>query len=183
LIILGVDPGSHRTGFGCIRYQRPQVVLLDHGTLNASGKEDLFTRLFHVCAGFETILSQLRPQVIAIEKVFFAQNALSALALGQIRGALIVTGKRYNCEIVEYSATQVKSAIAGHGRAEKLQVQKFLTFQFGSQNFTSLDASDGLALAVCHSLHLTSKRPFIAPSQNKSTSLAQSVAHKIPLPK
>ena len=87
---------------------------------------------------------------MSIEKIFFAKDAVAALKLGQARGAAILTAKIHGLHVVEYASTEVKSAIAGHGRAEKEQVARMLEIMLGKQNFATDDASDGLALAVCH---------------------------------
>jgi crossover junction endodeoxyribonuclease RuvC len=122
--------------------------------------------------------------------VFFAKNAVSALKLGQARGAAILTGKIHSLDIAEYSPTQVKQVIAGHGRADKEQVAKMLEIILGRQKFTTWDASDGLALAICHAQlwNSTSQaagaasalQSFSRQRSKKKLSLAESVASRIP---
>jgi crossover junction endodeoxyribonuclease RuvC len=82
--------------------------------------------------------------------VFFAKNAVSALKLGQARGAIVLTGKIHSMEIAEYNPTEVKLAIVGYGQADKEQVAKMVQLMIGQQQFSTPDASDGLALAICH---------------------------------
>jgi crossover junction endodeoxyribonuclease RuvC len=89
---------------------------------------------------------------MAVEKVFFAKNATSALKLGQARGVVLLTAAVHDVGIYEYSVTEVKSMITGHGRSDKEQVAKMLTLMLGAQDFATADASDALALAVAHSL-------------------------------
>jgi hypothetical protein len=85
-----------------------------------------------------------------VEKVFFAKNAVSALKLGQARGAVILTGRMHGLSIVEYSPSEVKQAVVGHGQADKHQVAKMVKLLTGCEDFATTDASDGLALAICH---------------------------------
>lgn len=153
--ILGIDPGSRLTGYGCVDWIGNQLHVVTHGTLklaNTSGKATvpLEVRLLSIYQGLSDIIQQTRPDVLVVEKVFFAKNAVSALKLGQARGAVILTGMIHSLEIVEYSPTEVKQAIVGQGHADKNQVAKMLQLLVGQQAFETSDASDGLALAICH---------------------------------
>jgi crossover junction endodeoxyribonuclease RuvC len=157
--ILGVDPGSRLTGYGCIDASGNQIKLVDHGTLkiaNTHGKATvpLEDRLLLIYQGLSEVIQRLRPQIMVVEKVFFAKNALSALKLGQARGAVVLTGKIHSLQIVEYNPTQVKQAVVGYGQADKEQVAKMVQLIVGRQNFDTPDASDGVALAICHSLFI-----------------------------
>jgi crossover junction endodeoxyribonuclease RuvC len=96
------------------------------------------------------VMMQLKPHIMVVEDVFFAKNALSALKLGQARGVVIVTGKIHGLKLEEYSPTQVKKAVVGHGHADKEQVAKMVQLILGQKTFGTLDASDALALAICH---------------------------------
>ena len=153
--ILGVDPGSRLTGYGCIDALGGQLKLVTHGTLhlsNTSGKAviPLEERLLSIYRGLSEVIEEVRPDVLAIEKVFFAKNAVSALKLGQARGAAILTAMIHSMKVVEYSPTEVKLAVVGHGQAQKDQVAKMVGLLVGARDFDTLDASDGLALAICH---------------------------------
>ena len=130
-----------------------------HGTLflaSTSGKSTvpLEDRLLLLYEGLCKVIREYKPEVMAIEKVFFAKNAVSALKLGQARGAAILTGKIHGLTIVEYSPNEVKQTVVGKGHADKVQVarmvQVILRIQEGKQDFETADASDGLALAICH---------------------------------
>jgi crossover junction endodeoxyribonuclease RuvC len=153
--ILGVDPGSRITGYGLVDLHGNEIRHLAHGTLkiaSTTGKATipLEDRLLLIYQALTEVIETYRPDVLSIEKVFFAKNAVSALKLGQARGAAILTAKIHGLDVVEYAPTEVKSAIVGHGRAEKEQVARMLEIMLGKQEFSSFDASDGLALAVCH---------------------------------
>lgn len=175
--ILGVDPGSRLTGFGCIDVIGRQIRHVTHGTLHlskTSGKVviSLEDRLLSLYEGLTKVILEYKPTVMAVESVFFAKNAVSALKLGQARGAILLTGKIHSLEIAEYSPTQVKQSVAGFGQADKEQVAKMIQLLIGPQKFTTSDASDGLALAICHAQRLQS-----LPTQRnkKRLSLAEAV--------
>lgn len=153
--ILGVDPGSRLTGYGCVDLIGNQLRHVAHGTLrlaNTSGKATvpLEERLFKIHEGLSRVIRELAPAILVVEKVFFAKNAVSALRLGQARGAVILTGRIHELEIVEYSPTEVKQALVGQGHADKDQVARMVELLIGKREFETSDASDGLALAICH---------------------------------
>jgi crossover junction endodeoxyribonuclease RuvC len=153
--ILGVDPGSRLLGFGCVDLIGNQLRHVTHGTLrlsNTGGKAviPLEERLHLIYEGLGSVILQHKPSVMAIEKVFFAKNAVSALKLGQARGVAIVTARIHGLAIVEYSASEVKQAVAGHGGAQKDQVARMVGLLTGQREFATSDASDALAIAICH---------------------------------
>jgi crossover junction endodeoxyribonuclease RuvC len=153
--ILGVDPGSRVTGYGVVDLRGNEIRHVAHGCLkiaSTTGKSTipLEDRLLEIYKGLTEIIETHRPDALSIEKVFFAKNAVAALKLGQARGAAILTAKIHGLHVVEYAPTEVKATIVGHGRAEKEQVARMLEIMLGKMEFTSFDASDGLALAVCH---------------------------------
>jgi crossover junction endodeoxyribonuclease RuvC len=153
--ILGVDPGSRLTGYGVIDVAGSQIHPITHGTLkiaSTSGKATmpLEERLLSIHQGLSAVIQEFRPQILVIEKVFFAKNAVSALKLGQARGAAILTGMIHSLSIVEYSPSEVKQIVVGHGQADKEQVAKMVQLLVGQQKFDTSDASDALALAICH---------------------------------
>lgn len=160
MIILGVDPGSRLLGYGCIEKNGNQTRVIEHGTIRLFHKEyenipvDETTpsRLKEIFEKLSEVIRRCRPQALAVEKVFFAKNAVSALKLGQARGVVLLTGAVHDLEIYEYSATEVKSMITGHGRASKDQVAKMLHMILGQQTFDTPDASDALSIALAHSI-------------------------------
>ena len=179
MIILGVDPGSRLLGFGIIEKSGNTIRVLEHGTLRLFHKEyrdipvDETTpsRLKEIHLGLSQLILKHRPTVMAVEKVFFSKNALSALKLGQARGVVLLTGALHDLEIHEYAATEVKSRITGHGRADKDQVAKMLKLILGGQEFETPDASDALGLAVAHAW---SGAPVARSRGNSLKSLAES---------
>jgi crossover junction endodeoxyribonuclease RuvC len=188
--ILGVDPGSRLTGYGCIDKAGNQLHHVAHGTLRlASSSKTSVTfedRLLSLYEGLSAIILELKPTIMVVEKVFFAKNPLSALKLGQARGATLLTGKIHSLNIVEYNPTAVKRAVVGHGHAQKEEVAKMIQLLIGKRTFETPDASDALALAICHafiSRSITSRSPELAAALNsglnrrskKKLSMAESV--------
>jgi crossover junction endodeoxyribonuclease RuvC len=128
---------------------------VEHGTLklaSTSGRQEvaLEQRLLDLFLGLTEVIDRVKPDVLVVERVFFAKNAVSSLKLGQARGVVIVCGALKGLEIVEYSPTEVKRAVVGSGTADKVQVARVLEMILGRQEFATADSSDALALAVCH---------------------------------
>jgi crossover junction endodeoxyribonuclease RuvC len=160
-----VDPGSRLTGWGVVDLVGNQLKAVGHGALKASrtsGRQEvsLADRLLVIHDGLSRLIEQHRPAILVVERVFFAKNAASALSLGQARGVAVLTGAIHSLEVVEYSPSEVKQSLVGHGQAEKSQVAKMLQLLLGPQEFVTSDASDGLALAVCHAQTLGSRGAF-----------------------
>ena len=175
LRILGIDPGSRYTGYGIVDLTGRDLSIVTHGTLllqretnERSSREETTAfevRLHRLYVRLSELIVQYRPTHLAIEKVFFAKNPVSALKLGQARGAALVCAVNHGLSVQEYAATEVKSAIAGHGRADKEQVAKMLMRILGAQKFETADASDALAVAVCHAQLTGSVAAFARATQ------------------
>ncbi|MFE8071456.1 crossover junction endodeoxyribonuclease RuvC [Marinobacteraceae bacterium S3BR75-40.1] len=148
-IILGVDPGSRITGYGVIRTGGRQIEYLDSGCIRM-GEKPLPERLQTIYAGVSEIIQVYRPTAFAIEQVFMARNADSALKLGQARGVAMVAAVNAGLPVAEYSARQVKQAVVGKGGAEKGQVQHMIQALLKLTRSPQADAADALAIAVCH---------------------------------
>ncbi|MGB0894072.1 MAG: crossover junction endodeoxyribonuclease RuvC [Parashewanella sp.] len=148
-IILGVDPGSRITGYGVIEFSGRQQTYLGSGCIRTSG-DDLSGRLQQIFTGLSEIIRQYQPEYFAIERVFMAKNADSALKLGQARGAAIVAATNAELPVAEYSATQIKSAVVGTGRAQKVQVQHMVQHLLKLPAAPQADAADALGVALCH---------------------------------
>lgn len=144
--IIGIDPGSRKTGYGVIQVKGNQTVHLTHGCLLLNGTT-LAERLQQIFLGLREVIQQYQPQEAAIEQVFMHENANSALKLGHARGAALVA---IGIPIVEYSARVVKQAIVGYGAATKEQVQQMVKRFLNLQVKIQSDASDALAIALCH---------------------------------
>jgi crossover junction endodeoxyribonuclease RuvC len=148
--VLGIDPGSRITGYGIVDQSGNKLVHVDNGAIFTDKAVDFAGRLKKIFDGLSEVIAQYRPDEVAIENIFFSTNVQSALKLGQARGAAIVAAVNAGLPVAEYSALQVKQAVVGQGRAEKSQVQKMLKALLGLPEAAQADASDALAVAVCH---------------------------------
>jgi len=148
--VLGIDPGSRITGYGIVDEQGNRLVHVDNGAIFTDSATDFAGRLKLIFEGLLAVIAEYRPDQVAVENIFFATNAQSALKLGQARGAAIVAAVHAGLPVAEYTALQVKQAVVGQGRAEKGQVQKMLKALLGLPEIAQEDASDALAVAVCH---------------------------------
>ncbi|PJG85821.1 crossover junction endodeoxyribonuclease RuvC [Conservatibacter flavescens] len=153
-IILGIDPGSRVTGYGVIRQEGRQLIYLGSGAIRTQ-VEDLPTRLKRIYAGVTEIITQFQPDMFAIEQVFMAKNADSALKLGQARGTAIVAAVNHDLPVFEYAARVVKQTVVGIGSADKTQVQHMVTQILQLSDRPQADAADALAIAIthAHSMH------------------------------
>jgi crossover junction endodeoxyribonuclease RuvC len=152
--ILGIDPGSRLTGFGVVNVLRNgRLQYVASGVVRTPKNGDLAARLKSVFEGVEEIISTYQPTVLAIEKVFMAKNADSALKLGQARGAALCGAIESQLPVVEYSARQIKNAVVGRGGAEKRQLQHMVKALLQLPGAPSPDAADALACAICHAHH------------------------------
>lgn len=148
--VLGIDPGSCITGYGIVEQQGSRLVHVDNGAIFTDSAADFPGRLKRIFDGLTEVIAEFRPDEVAVENIFFASNAQSALKLGQARGAAIVAAVHAGLAVAEYSALQVKQAVVGQGKAEKGQVQKMLMVLLGLPEIAQADASDALAVAICH---------------------------------
>jgi crossover junction endodeoxyribonuclease RuvC len=148
--VLGIDPGSRITGYGLVEQAGSRLVHVDNGAIFTDSAADFPGRLKQIFDGLSRVIAEFQPDQVAIENIFFSTNAQSALKLGQARGAAIVAAVHAGLPVAEYSALQVKQAVVGRGKAEKGQVQKMLKALLGLPETAQADASDALAVAVCH---------------------------------
>lgn len=148
--ILGIDPGSRITGYGLIRKEGNRLIHVDNGAIFTDSAADFPGRLLQIYTGLCDIINRHAPDVVSVEDIFFANNVQSALKLGQARGAAIVAGVSSGLMVHEYTALQVKQAVVGHGKAAKEQVQQMVKILLGLPEIAQADASDALAVAICH---------------------------------
>ncbi len=147
--IIGIDPGSRRTGYGVIDIVGSKVSYVTSGIIRLPEKS-LPERLKIIFEGVSQIVEQYRPEHMGIEEVFLAHNPSSALKLGQARGAAIVAGGHAGLGVGEYSARSVKLAVVGTGSADKSQVQMMIVQLLRLSEAPAEDAADALAVAICH---------------------------------
>ncbi len=149
-ILLGIDPGSRITGYGLIREQQRKLSYIDSGCIRTTDA-NVSVRLLQIFDGICELMQHYSPDEVVIESIFMHENASSALKLGQARGAALVAAASFRVEVSEYSPREVKQAIVGYGGAEKDQVKHMVTKLLGLNRSPQTDASDALALAICHS--------------------------------
>ena len=149
--IFGIDPGSERTGYGCVETEGRRHRLVACGAITASVSDAFPDRLARIHRELRALLAECRPDGVAIENLFHAVNARSALKLGHARGVAMLAAVEAGCPIAEYTPAEVKRAVVGYGRAEKAQVQQMVKLLLGLDEAPSPhDAADALAVAICH---------------------------------
>jgi crossover junction endodeoxyribonuclease RuvC len=149
-LILGVDPGSRKTGYGIINVNGSQHDYVTSGVIRLPTDRELPERLKVIFDNLTEIIETHCPQQVAVEQVFMSNNPGSALKLGQARGAAIVACVTQNMEVAEYSARQIKQAVVGTGAATKEQVQHMVKTLLRLPAMPQEDAADALAAAICH---------------------------------
>ncbi|HWX56174.1 MAG TPA: crossover junction endodeoxyribonuclease RuvC [Verrucomicrobiae bacterium] len=150
--VLGVDCGSEYTGYGVVEQHEDQRLLCCVcGAIKLRTRDAMALKLQRIFADLTAIIAEHRPEVVAIEDVFYAANVKSALKLGQVRGVAMLAASSCGLEVAEYSPLSIKSAVVGYGRAEKVQVQQMVMRLLKlSEAPEPSDASDALAIAICH---------------------------------
>lgn len=150
--ILGVDPGSVTTGFGVIDYERGRLALVEQGAIQTRRGAELSERLVVIHDGVRDVIARVKPQAIAVETPFAGNNVKSLIQLAHARGVVLLAAQCAGVELFEYSPRSVKSAVVGYGAAEKEQVAKLVRMLLpGCASLKmSPDASDALAIAICH---------------------------------
>lgn len=174
--VLGLDPGSQRTGFGVIECRGPDYGYVAHGCITSKKEATLPERLRFIFEAVQVLIDEHQPQEVAVERVFVSRNADSALKLGQARGAAL-SAVPHGTFVFEYAPRAIKMAIVGFGAAEKLQVAHMMKTLLKLEGRIPADAADALAVAVCHAhsrrLHLLSQQATstgAAPAPGRGTS-------------
>lgn len=152
IIILGVDPGIKITGYGAIKVggdNQPQLLTFGHIQTNA--KSTLSERLHQIYTGLESVIKETNPDIMVVENIFYSENVKTAIIMGHARGAILIAGMNSGCDIAEYSPREVKQSVVGNGGAAKEQV-RYMVKQLlrTNEDIRPDDASDALAVALCH---------------------------------
>jgi len=129
--VFGIDPGSERTGYGCVETDGRRHQLIACGAITAAGRDPFPQRLARIHRELAALLASHRPDCVAVESIFHAVNARSALKLGHARGVAILAAVEAGCDVVEYTPAEIKRAVVGYGRAEKHQVQQMIKLLLG----------------------------------------------------
>lgn len=153
--ILGIDPGTGILGFGVIDVDvRGKVALVDAGVIRTPVKQPDSDRLFTIYDELKQIISETKPQVMSVEKLFFSQNVTTAMSVSQARGVVLLLGKQHELELHEFTPQQIKQSITGYGKADKKQMQEMVRMMLGLKEVPKPDdAADAIAAAICCSMH------------------------------
>lgn len=149
-ITLGIDPGTARLGYGMIRGGiTPEII--DAGVIETWPDQEMPDRLVTLHASVQELIADFRPDQLAIEKLFFARNVTTAIAVGQARGVVLLAAAQAGVPVSEYSPSEIKHAIAGYGKADKGQMQEMVRLILNLEHVPQPDdAADALAVAICH---------------------------------
>lgn len=151
MVILGIDPGTAITGYGLIQKQGNHLKRIAFGAILTVPETHMALRLQRIYRELQKIIEQYRPDVMAVEELFFNKNVRTALTVGQARGVVLLAGAEAGLNIIEYTPLQVKMAVVGYGRAEKRQVQEMVRILLCLNEIPKPDdAADALAIAICH---------------------------------
>lgn len=153
--ILGVDPGTLRTGFGVIDLDRGNYSAVDYGCISSSTKSSLPSRFKKIYIQLTQIIEKIQPDCFAIESLFYCKNPNTAFKLGEARGVAILAAAQNDLEIFEYEPRRIKQAVVGFGAAHKIQVRKMVTAILKLNDIEGPeDVTDALAVAICHANHI-----------------------------
>jgi crossover junction endodeoxyribonuclease RuvC len=150
LLILGIDPGSHITGYGIIEKEGNYLRHVIHGEIKSKKDSLLSAMLISIYQQLSAVIEQNAPQAIALENIFYGKNVRSLIKQAQVRGVVIFAGADKGMPVFEYSPLEVKKAVVGYGRAEKRQVQIMVKAILKLPVLPPADAADALATAICH---------------------------------
>ena len=153
-IYLGIDPGTHRVGYGVIKKEGNKLSLVEQGLIEKKEKGYDAEQLLFIYQGVSSIIDRLSPDELAVEKIFFSNNQKTAMAVAEARGVILLAGVEKKIKIREFSPNTVKQALSGYGSADKKAVLKMVSIVLGLKNFKPIDdASDALAIAITASIN------------------------------
>ena len=158
MFVLGIDPGLSRCGYGCVEHGRkPRAVAA--GVIRTDPSVERPLRLAEIQREIRALIGELEPEVVAIERVLFQQNATTAMSVGMVSGIIMVEAVSAGCAVVEYSPNEVKLAVAGWGGADKDEVGQMVQTLLGlPKRLKPADVADAVAVALCHLAHSGSPR-------------------------
>lgn len=151
MIIMGIDPGIAILGYGLIRYEGNKFYVMDYGAVTTEPKSSMPERLAILYRNLTDIINRYKPEAFAVEELFFNKNVKTALTVGHARGVALLAAYEAGLDIFEYTPLQVKQAIVGYGRAEKMQIQQMVKILLNLESIPKPDdVADALAIAICH---------------------------------
>jgi crossover junction endodeoxyribonuclease RuvC len=158
ILILGVDPGLNRCGWGLVASEGSRLSHVAHGVIKPSQQQQLASRLHDVFEGLSAVIEQYQPNEAAVEETFVNSNARAALVLGQARGVALAAAARRGLMVAEYAPTTIKKAVVGSGAADKTQIAFMVRRLLPTAGDVTADAADALGVALCHAAHGGFKR-------------------------
>jgi crossover junction endodeoxyribonuclease RuvC len=171
--VFGIDPGSERTGYGCVETDGSRHTIVICGAISSPALASFPDKLLRIHAELRAILAECRPDSVAIENLFHSVNVRSALKLGHARGVAMLAAVEAGVPVFEYTPAEIKRAVVGYGRADKPQVQHMIKLILGLAEVPSPhDAADALAVAICH-VHATPPRAAAAAQPARSTATSR----------
>lgn len=150
MLVLGVDPGSHVTGYGLVKKENQAFTHIHSGQISSRSETPFYHRIHHIFEAVKEIMREFGPEELAIEDVFYARNVQSSLKLGHARGAVLIAAVECGLRIFEYTPLEIKKSVVGYGRAAKEQVRSMVKLILRLRSEPPLDTSDALAVAICH---------------------------------
>ena len=158
--ILGIDPGYATIGFGCLDQERASLRVVTYGAITTPAGIPLSRRLLQIGEDMESLITQLRPDVIAVEELFFNTNITTGIAVAHGRGVILYAAEHCGIPLHEYTPAQIKLAVVGYGKAEKHQVMDMTRRILSLKELPRPDdAADALGVALCHARSMTSRLP------------------------
>jgi crossover junction endodeoxyribonuclease RuvC len=159
VIVLGIDPGTARLGYGIVERQGSQLTMLEYGCVETTNDRPLEQRLLLIYEALTDLIETHRPEAMGVERLFFNKNVQTAMAVGQARGVVLLVGAQHGLPVFEYGPHEVKLAVTGYGRAPKDKVQRMVQLVLSmSQMPKPDDAADALAVAVCTAHAITPQK-------------------------
>ena len=151
-IVLGIDPGTAITGYGVVgRTADDAFVLLACGVIRTAAETPMAQRLLELHTDLRALIAEFKPDVMAVEKLFFGRNVTTAITVGQARGAILLAAALAGLDIAEYTPAEIKQAVSGYGNADKQQIQQMVQYLLNLDDIPRPDdAADGVAVALCH---------------------------------
>lgn len=151
MVVLGIDPGMAIMGYGVVDETMRKLKVIDYGTVVTPPDMNTPNRLVKIYESVEELIDRFKPDVVAVEELFFNKNVKTALIIGHARGVAVLAAARKGLDIYEYTPLQVKQAVVGYGRAEKMQVQQMVKMLLNLREVPKPDdAADALAVSICH---------------------------------
>ncbi len=151
--IIGIDPGTGILGFGVVDVSGSRAKMITAGVITTPAHTPIDERLEEIFDGLTSIIAETSPQIMSIEKLFFSQNVTTAISVAQARGVAMLTGRKANLPIAEYTPQQIKQTLTGYGKADKKQVQEMVRIHLALQDVPKPDdCADALAAAITHAM-------------------------------